>query len=91
MARGEYELTPQAHEQNYLFAKMAHIMHQAKAKNPHLIVVIENPSGGCLKDMPLMKELESSLGIERTEIDYCAFGREDKKPTSLWTNVSSCS
>lgn len=61
---------------------------EAKAKNPHLIAVIENPVG-LLSKMPLMAELERSLGLYRTTVDYCAFGRSDKKPTHLWTNVSA--
>lgn len=66
---------------------MAQIMHWAKSKNPHLIVVIENPAALMVK-MPLMDELTESLGLHCTKVDYCAFGRHDKKPTHLWTNVS---
>ena len=64
---------------------MVGIIHEAKAVHPHLIVVIENPRG-LLQSMPLMKELESSMNLEKVEVDYCAFGRGDKKPTQLWTN-----
>ena len=48
-------------------------------------MVIENPK--CLlQDMPLMKELEGSLGLEKALVHYCAFGRDEYKPTHLWTN-----
>lgn len=26
------------------------------------------------------------LGLERTTVHYCAFGRAEKKPTHIWTN-----
>jgi hypothetical protein len=50
--------------------------------------VIENPKA-LLCHMPLMLELEQTLGLHRTTMDYCAFGRSDKEPTHLWTNVST--
>lgn len=80
-------MTEEAREHNRIFAKMVKIIHEAKAKHPHLIVVIENPRA-LMNKMPMMKELENALGLYRTEVDYCAFGRPDKKPTDLWTNVS---
>ena len=60
-------------------------MHWAKKKHPHVIIVIENPVG-LMKKMPLMHELEKKLGLYSTTVHYCAFGRDDKKPTCLWTN-----
>ena len=84
---GEFEKTPEAHEHNRLFVQMAYIMRWAAQLNPHLIVVIENPVG-YLQRMPLMKELSASLGLESVTVHYCALGRDDKKPTQLWTNVS---
>lgn len=81
------EKSPAALEQNHLFAKMSQILYAAKKKMPHLVVVIENPVG-LLSKMSLMKELEKVLGLYRCTVDYCAFGRSDKKPTHLWTNVS---
>lgn len=69
------------------FAKMAHLLQTTKKLHPHAIFVIENPVG-LLYKMPLMAELERTLGLHRVQVDYCAFGRCDKKPTHLWTNVS---
>ena len=82
---GSYELSREARDHNFLFAKMAQLMYWAKQRHPHLIVVIENPVG-TLNSMPLMKDLTKSLGLKRTIVHYCAFGRDDKKPTCLWTN-----
>ena len=57
-------------------------------KHPHLIVVIENPVG-LLQHMPLMQELENMIPeLSMLRIHYCAFGRDEKKPTHLWTNDS---
>jgi len=84
---GQFEKTPEARINNSFFARMAYIMRWAKEKNPHLIVVIENPVG-VLSKMPLMKELEATLGLYSVIVNYCAFGRDDKKPTYIWTNVS---
>ena len=81
----EFEKTPEALEHNHIFAKMSQLLHESKALNPHLIVCVENPVG-LLSKMPLMKELERSLGLYKTTVHYCAFGRSDKKPTHLWTN-----
>ena len=66
----------------------SHLLLFVFSKNPHLIVVIENPRA-LLKEMPLMQEMERTLGLFRTTVDYCAFGRDDQKPTDLWTNVSA--
>lgn len=82
---GEFEKTPQAHEQNALFVQMVKIILWAKRKRPHLIVVIENPRGYLTK-MPMMKEFKETMGLHRALVHYCAFGRQDLKPTHLWTN-----
>jgi hypothetical protein len=74
-----------AHEHNLIFQKMTEIMHWAKRKHPHLIVAIENPVGS-LKGMPLMQEFTKSFGLRSVQVDYCAFGRDEKKPTMIWTN-----
>jgi len=79
------EKTPEAREHNMYFAKMAHLLQTTKKLHPHAIFVIENPVG-LLYKMPLMAELERTLGLHRVQVDYCAFGRCDKKPTHLWTN-----
>ena len=59
-ATGEFEKSEEARLQNYFFQRMSEIMHWAKKKHPHLIVVIENPVGS-LKYMPLMKEFITRL------------------------------
>ena len=82
---GELDRSPQAREHNYYFLKMTEIMRWARRKHPHLIVVIENPVG-MLKRMPLMEEFTEEFGLYSTTVDYCAFGRDEKKPTMLWTN-----
>jgi len=80
-----FEMTKEAREHNYFFVKMAEIMHWAKKRHPHLVVVIENPVG-TMRSMPLMKDLTDRLGLYCVIVNYCAFGRDDKKPTCLWTN-----
>ena len=84
-----FEKTEEALLHNNLFLKTIKIMTETKRKHPHVIVVIENPVG-LLKDMPLMQHFEKSFGLCLARVDYCALGREDKKPTHLWTNVSQC-
>lgn len=85
IAKGQFEKTQKAHDHNLLFAQMMAIMKWFKSKNPHMIVVIENPVGQMQK-MPMMIEFEESFGLHKAVVDYCAFGRDDKKPTNLWTN-----
>ena len=82
---GEFEKSPQAHEQNTLFVQMVKIILWVKSKRPHLIVVIENPRGYLTK-MPMMKEFKEAMGLQQALVNYCAFGRQDLKPTHLWTN-----
>lgn len=84
---GEFAKTPEAHEHDRIFIQMAAILTFFKKKNPRLIVVIENPRG-LLAKMPLMHALEEEFPLRKAEVDYCQFGRDDKKPTDLWTNVS---
>ena len=84
---GQFEKTQTAHDHNLLFAQMICIMRWVKSKNPHLIVVIENPQAQMQK-LPMMLEFEKSFGLFKATVDYCAFERPDKKPTNLWTNVS---
>ena len=43
-----------------------------------------------LLDAASMQHFEKSFGLCLARVDYCALGREDKKPTHLWTNVSQC-
>jgi hypothetical protein len=64
---------------------MAKIMEWVKTQHPHVIVVIENPVGQMAK-MPLLKEVAQSLGLYLAQVHYCTLGRDDKKPTCLWTN-----
>jgi len=84
---GEFEKTPEAHLSNEFLARVLHIARWARHYNPHLIIVIENPHA-LLQKMPLMDEVVNQLGLHAAVVDYCAFGRYDKKPTQLWTNVS---
>ena len=55
-----------------------------------MLVVIENPSTGALKDMPWFEPLRPYL----KKVDYCAYAQADgtpfptKKPTALWSNVA---
>lgn len=82
---GEYEKTGTALDHNHYFMRMAQILRWAKAKVPHLIFVIENPVGS-LKQMPLMKAFKKEFHAIETQVHYCAFGVNVKKPTNLWTN-----
>jgi hypothetical protein len=79
------ERTPKAREHNKLFNRMVQIMNWAKMRHPHLIVAIENPVGS-LNKMPLMKEFKTKFGLHSVVLDYCSFGRAEKKPTMIWTN-----
>jgi len=74
-----------AREHNFIFLQMTKIMEWAKEKHPHLIIVIENPVG-TLKKMPLMEEFTEKFGLYSTTVNYCAFGRDEMKPTVIWTN-----
>jgi len=82
---GNLDKTKVAREHDYLFLQMTKIMAWAREKHPHLIVVIENPNGK-LKNMPLMVEFTKRFHLQSTVVDYCAFGRDEKKPTMIWTN-----
>jgi len=82
---GEFEKSQEAHDHNDLFAQMVCLMRWAKSKNPHLIVVIENPQAQMQKS-PDMIEFMKTFGLHKATVHYCAFGRLDKKPTNLWTN-----
>ncbi|KAL7572266.1 hypothetical protein ACA910_011793 [Epithemia clementina (nom. ined.)] len=84
---GSFNKTPESHDHDRLFTKMVQIIAWAMAKHPHLVVVLENPKG-LLQHMPLMEELEERVvpNLEKVEVHYCTFGRDEKKPTHLWTN-----
>lgn len=84
-SRGEYSKSPEARAHDFIFSKLTELLLWVKCRHPHVIVVIENPIGA-LRSMPFMKELEDELALLRTKVDYCAFGRDEKKPTMLWTN-----
>ena len=81
----EWEKTAVAFEHNHYFHKMTEIMYWTKGKHNHAVVVIENPVGS-LKDMPLMKEFVRNFNLFEATVHYCAFGRDELKPTNLWTN-----
>jgi len=82
---GNLEKSKKAREHNFIFLAMSKIMEWAKKKHTHLIVVIENPVGS-LRKMPLMEEFTERFGLESTTVNYCAFGRDEMKPTMIWTN-----
>ena len=85
---GEYAKTAEAIEHDALFTRMVGILKFFKKKNSKLIVAIENPCGQ-LDKMPLMQQTEDYFPLHKAQVDYCAFERDDKKPTHIWTNVSS--
>jgi len=85
LANGEWEKTPVALEHNHYFHKMTEIMYWTKCKHSHAIVLIENPVG-LLRDMPLMKEFVRNFNLFEATVHYCALGRDELKPTNLWTN-----
>ena len=85
LKNGELEKSPESREHNFIFGKMVEIMHWCREKAPHLIIVIENPVG-TLKHMPLMKHLTKTFPLYSTQVDYCAFDRDEMKPTMIWTN-----
>ena len=87
VSAGEFARTPLATEHDGIFTQMMGILKFFRNKNPNLIVVIENPVGE-LQNMPLMQQAEDYFPLFRAEFHYCQFGRDDKKPTHLWTNVS---
>jgi len=75
----------QGEENIFSFLQIIKIMEWVKEKHPHLIVVIENPVGS-LKKMPIMKTFTDRFGLTSTTVDFCAFGRDEKKSTMIWTN-----
>ena len=81
------EKTAEAHFHNRILLQVKCIIEWVQKKHPHLIVVIENPEAN-LRKMPLMKEIETRLGLKKTTVHYCAVGATEKKPTNLWSNVS---
>lgn len=82
---GKYEISPEAHENNRYLARLAYILKWAIKKHPHLVICIENPVG-LLQKMPLMQKIVEDLDLKETMVHYCAFGRDDMKPTFIWTN-----
>ena len=85
LKEGVFTASAKANEHDFLFARMTEIMKWIKTRNPHVIFLIENPNGH-LKDMPLMKALVEQFGMYPTKVHYCRFGRDEQKPTMLWTN-----
>ena len=86
--KDRFAKSPEALQQDRFLARISWFLEWVKTKKDHVIVVIENPVGW-LAEMPMMKTIVGKIGLHRTTVDYCAFGRKDKKPTNLWTNVSS--
>jgi len=85
VAAGKFDKTEEARQHNFLFQKMTEFMVWAEKRHKHLIVAIENPVGK-LQNMPLMAEFVKTFHLHSTTVDYCAFGRDEKKPTMIWTN-----
>jgi len=83
--KGEYEKTDEAHENNRYLLNLAYLMHFTLERKPYAIFTIENPVGQ-LRLMPLMKYLENKFKLRSAVVHYCALGREDKKPTEIWSN-----
>lgn len=89
----KYARTDEAREHDRYFIRTYAIIKWCLTKKPHMIFLIENPRGA-LRHMPIMKCLENGEGLPyghqayRAEVNYCAFGRVDMKPTDIWTNVS---
>ena len=82
----DYEKTPEARLHNTFLTRMAFIMRFVLKHKPHAIFIIENPVGA-LSKMPLMQQIVQDFDLHRAQVHYCALGRDDKKPTYLWTNV----
>jgi hypothetical protein len=85
---GEYAKTAEARFHDRLLMRTYYIIELARRKNPHMVVIIENPSAA-MKHMPIMQRMVEAFNLTEVHVDYCAFGRHDKKPTDLWTNVST--
>ena len=86
VATGQLDISQAARDHNLLFLQVVKIIMWAKARHPHVAVVFENPAAK-LAHMPLMQMFAKCLGLERIKIHYCAFGRPEKKPTHLWSNI----
>ncbi|KAG7374588.1 hypothetical protein IV203_013683 [Nitzschia inconspicua] len=88
----EYAVSTKALEHDDYLARTWFLIKWFLYRKPHMIFLIENPRAS-LRNMPLMKyKLEKGDGLPfgqrayRAEVNYCAFGRDDMKPTDLWTN-----
>jgi hypothetical protein len=77
----------EARENDKLLVKLGYVLNFIQKKNPKVVIVIENPEAN-LQRMPIMKQICKELHLDKATVHYCAFGRSDKKPTNLWTNVS---
>jgi hypothetical protein len=89
---GEYAKTPEAHEHDLYMVRAIALIKWFLSKKPHMIFLLENPKG-LLCHMPIIKNrLEKGYlpctKVYHSEVHYCACGRDDKKPTDMWTNVS---
>ncbi|GKY91991.1 hypothetical protein MPSEU_000170700 [Mayamaea pseudoterrestris] len=82
---GHMEKTQLAHEHNFHVLKVLELLLAIRKYNQKAIFVIENPVG-VMDHTPLMKLMKRSLGLLTVRVNYCAFGRDENKPTHLWTN-----
>merc|ERR1719296_233990 len=81
-----YNCTPESHEADAMLMMLYFCIVKAIGKNKNITITIENPKAWMRKGN-IMKELfEGELGFKAYEINYCQFGRGDKKPTNIWTN-----
>lgn len=52
ISREQYSISEEAVEQDYAFCHLYHFMQFTKAKHPHCVFIIENPTKGCFGQMP---------------------------------------
>jgi hypothetical protein len=82
---GQWERTDRARRHNFDLLKILEIMLAIQKSNRNAIFVIENPDGA-MDPCPLMKLAKRMLGLRTVRVHYCAFGRDERKATHLWTN-----
>eukprot|EP00816_Leptocylindrus_hargravesii_P002970 CAMPEP_0196817122 /NCGR_PEP_ID=MMETSP1362-20130617/58853_1 /TAXON_ID=163516 /ORGANISM="Leptocylindrus danicus, Strain CCMP1856" /LENGTH=634 /DNA_ID=CAMNT_0042194691 /DNA_START=63 /DNA_END=1964 /DNA_ORIENTATION=- len=87
--KGEYNNTPESFESDAHLCAIWRAMSWAKRERPHVLFALENPAHGKLQHMPLMKSLVEAFKLIRIDVYYCSFGRDEYKPTSIWTNCQS--
>jgi len=84
--KDNYNKTPQAHEADSMLIQLYFFLEKALKTNASATVTIENPKAWMRRGNTMVKLFEGELGFKRFEINYCQFGRGEKKPTNIWTN-----